>query len=1649
MGGFLDDIFGEGGWIRDAGEWVDENVFGFEDQKTQYKTVNGERVPVLQQRGPANNIISRNIGAPLTNTLEQAMHGLNWLYSNGVSQPISTFLLVSPREHEGMGDVFKGSTWAKAWHTAEHVSPGQAMWANRQEADAVLEDRPVFAQPSASALPPGWGGMSKDEQQGWLKSVGMPQVGNRAVEQMRADHAWFTFASGATDFAARWWLDPVVLGGKGIGAARAKYVVKPRPKGGWSADQIDEIMDSSNMWKAQRFLSANKDNPALINNLSMFQKSALGPRAGGIVSKLRDDAEVGMFLRASLGDVEARVFLEQRNAVAAQRMQKDTARLSELDLALPRVMAQSNPRAEAMVRAQRAKVEAQINADEALTSSYGQMLDHYGELDAINLTRWSFARAERRTKAQADFRTGPAAGSTTRRGDPSTGITRVNASDFFGNPLTVVRSFKEAHPNGMIAIDDIHPDSVAELRSHIARIPGLGPNVRQDMLNGYLKTTDEGERLSILDDIGSVGVSKIAEKHGFTADEATALYQEYRRNITNGQEELRRYSAGAFPGESVHLDEFMGHGGKLVVHPNMVTRLANDHVLIDLKALDTTLARHGSAIKALRVKGGSVTDWMVDGIDWFNHLWKFSALFRLGYIPRVLGDDIAGQIARLGTAAMAMRTGAGVKNLATNLAQWKRGSQYEAQEAAFREGVKYADDELALLQPQADLLRTKVQTRELIHKDAARRARDRQRRAENRRNALDPATATPAQVAAHDALVAKHRGEAERAEQGLATRLAGPKAKLDELDEQLGFLNSSRENALRLADEARLRKSRGFTQKSQLHKEVQAAPGVVLPPSFGGERGEYFQKMISSDDSLRNLFATNKKMVHGNLMRSFSHSGKSLSYPQGEREFVEAWHKAVNHQILQDPLALQAVKGASIDDMTYWLSRTPAGRAYRKRLGLKYTSDDRVATSVFHDVQTYLPDPMVRQAALEGRADIEFLTDAAEKGLRPFEVHSTSLGENLAGSNHLSKGMDRVIDTWFKTVASLPADRMSRHPLFNQLYEGHAKTLTQQFLAQAPAKTIREQRLAKMRGDGKITQAEADHIAETARRLALSDTRKLVFDIAHRSDAGHMLRFVSPFFSATTEAWQRWSRIIADRPQVVGYAQNFFHAPISVGWMQDNDGNKLEQDGTVIDPVTGKKRLVPKGERRIMVRVPKFIVDGPVGKAFNMDGSGRWLVSQDSMNIITQGDPFFNPGTGPIVSIPVNEFVKDKPKDAELARHLGILPFGPTAGSPLFGNTPLGRAADLSMPQTVKNFLTAYDTSDERYQRTKLQIMQRAAYEHATKGKAMPSAREIANMTRDYWLQSAGWAFVQPAATQRTDKYAFFRDQYNNLRRKNPLTADEEFLNRFHESYFIFAQAASKNVVGAEATKAAVELSKKYEQQLAEHPELGALIIGPEGSGPFSPEAYAYQLTHPLVPGGSEMQRTKLSAEEAMKENERRRGWAKFTQLQNAITAQLHAAGFQSFADSGAEQLKAMKGAVARLLGDPMLPDGSENPYYNAEWSEDFNTFDPKKYDRLIPGLTEVAHSDMADNPNRSDLRRLRTYLTGRQVVMRELAARGNAGGAKTLKAKTNTDLASNWARFVDSLIESDTRFGDLHHRYLSRDMGIDAEEMAAEEEVE
>lgn len=1650
-------------------------------------------------KDPIQGFLKKDVVKPVegyaTSGLERLSQGLNWLYSNGVSQPISTALMAG----ELKGGPFSAHNWAVSWHAANHISPGQALFLNSDQTTKAVNSKLEYYKPGAAYLPPGFDQLSEDEQQDFLKKAGMPVVGNRYINELRQADKTYKNATGLADFALHWWGEPAVLAGKAFSKERELRTVLTRPtpklglvrnpegklpltigrKGnaGWSGQDIDKIMANSAMAKVEQTIWENHDNPALLDNLPFAKQSALGPRLGAIASHLKSPGEVHDFVRVGLGDVGAIEKLQTSNALAASRIEQDTSRFAALDAMHTRYANLGDSRMTGLIEAQMKELNARVNTDELLIRRYNQVLDHAHELDRVNLSRWQFAKAQARTTDDASYRAGVARGVKAQKlVSDENGMRRVSITprppifkagtstpvdlglvknriyglgDFFSTPVTMVRSLGNARPNGYMRLDDLDRDSIAELRGQIARIPGISSQTRLNMLNEYQKTQTEGERLELLKTIGAMGAAKVAEKHGLDPEAGREIYQEHLKRQFGEIDNMKRYSAATRPIQlpdgsfaRIKVDEFATDGGKVVVHPNLATRLANDHVFQDLDEMDKVLGRHSSAIKALRTHPLGNTDWMVTLADGLNSLWKFGTLFRLGYIPRVASDDLAGQVARLGSATMALRAGWGIRNAATNIALYHRPAFYAAQHATAMEGVRYADEEMASLRPQISTLNRRIKNETQVRSTDVGRARARVERAQARVAALTEDMPKARHTAAKNYLIAK-QNELERA-QARNDSLAFPRRqrRLARLQDQMEHLQKGRDEAQAQADEA----AKGFQPVRQGSQRVELPGGVEAPAAFEGQNGQYAYKQVSSDEAVGQLLLSNKSLIHGHLMRSFDNGAKAISAnTESEELHATSWAHAINAQLMQDPLAKLAVRGASPEQMTKWLTSTAEGRLYQRRLGMNPGISPESAQSIirdpadlanaaWHDVAEYMPTPEIRMKAMEPEGVTPtFLKKAVPMVGRP-DIHTGQVGQ--AARSYYGV-MDKIMAKWYKFAATLPADRLSRHPLFNQLYEGHLHALTGQLMKQG----------AYDRSAGAI-----EEMAQTARRLALKDTRKLVFDIAHRSDAAAALRFISPFFAATTESFQRWARIIADRPQVVGYASNFYNAPAANGHMQDADGNEIDADGYTytIDPKTGKavKKLVPKSQRYIVGRMPKWAVGNTVGKytlgaAFGIEPASRdFVLSQNSMDLVTQGDPWFNPGMGPIVQIPVNHFVKDKPRAAELARHLQILPFGPQGGG-----GPLN-AGQFLIPSTIKNFLTAYDTSDQRYQQIKMQIMQKAIFEHENMGKPMPSPSQIAGMTKNYWKFAALSSFLQPMATHKADPYQFYRDQYNALQRENPLTADDEFLKRFGSDYFVFAQSMSKNNSGAPATVKAIELEKKYGDLIGKNPELAALIIGPEGNGPFSPEAYSYQLNTPLTPGGSEMQRSKMSADEALADNQRRKGWSDFTTLMNALGAQLRTAGFQSYSDKGAEQFAATKRAIVTALGSPTLPNGQPNPYYNEAWSKDYNTLDPLKYERLVPGLQVVADSELARDPQRSDLRVLQNYLVVRQYVTQELAARKRAGGSNVITAKSNADLLAGWQHIVDSFVESNTNFGDLHSRYLSRDLGYsettDNEELAA-----
>jgi hypothetical protein len=1652
-------------WINDAG--------GYTAPASQYR----DPVEAARENAP------QQAQSGVDPTLQATLQGMNWARNNFISQPISTAFLMSGEMSakplsQQPNFLFNSGNWSQAWEASKHISPGQALAINNVDDFAKAVNSPlVYYKPADALLPQGFNSLPSDQQNELLKEAGMPAVGNQFIESKRQDSNLFKYGSGAADFAFSWYADPTTLAGKAIGRLRSTVVeagglsagelaaqaikhpftgsaldVTPltrpaptlaqravgnmlptfmKPQAGWTARNINNLVNSSRMGAVQDFLWANKDDPQLINNTVMAKTSAMGPRFGAIVSTLQSPQEVNLFLRSGIGDITAQGELESQNAAARLTIEQDQARLATMGLQRGFV---TNPLLAQLIDSRMNQVEAGINANMDQVQRYNSILAHQGEIDNIKDTQLSFMNAIKGQIAQNVYQTG-AARPLVALGMPNLGLAKSRMlSKYFQTPVTIIRSFSNYNPHGYVDVNDLTQDSVNELRGFLARVPGITPDVRQNMLNEYLKAPDEGSRLNVLQDMGKLGMAKVAAKYGLSPEIGEAIYREDRQRLGVMQDNLRQYTTAQIQQggnlRPIRADAFTDTGGAISIHPNLVARLINSHIMPNLDRYDIILRRNTSALEALHLKAGNAYDAVRAGLDFFQHAWKFGELFRLGYIPRVLGDDLGGQIARLGMASMALRAGWGIKNLATNASTMMLKPYYQAAAETKRIGIQYADNEIVDLQGQ-------IAKEEGVHamyvkagSKAYNKAQGQLTAAQKQLDIVQKAGIYPqARIDQLNQLVQQRAATAAATPVGVGVV---PAARLQRLADYKSHLQWLTDGRAQMQEE--MRAAIAAQEKVRQGDQAITINGVPIPGAFQGVRGQYFQQVISPDESLANVFNTNRQLIHGNLMRSWDHGAVQVNAIANESLHGQAWAHLLNAQMGQDAAARRvlqdAANGVHVDqsaaNLMAWF-KTPEGYAYRQRLGLKMVGDDQVANSIAYDVHEMAPLPGIAQKALEpDGVTPSFLKSAIPNPSQRPDAIAPGIGQNYTLLRY-HRTLDKVIQHWFNTVNEMPAKTWSRHPLFNQLYEAHANSLMQTEAAQGAVHTV----------------ADADRIAETARRLAVRDTRKLVFDIAHKSDAAAALSLVTPFFSATAEGWQRWARIIAERPEVAGYASKFFNVPLSLGMIQNNDGETITKDGMVYDPSQGKMVEAPMSDRYIVARVPQGLLKLPglgalIRGVTSANEQGQMKLSQESMNLVLAGDPWFNPGQGPIVTIPVNEFVKDKPTDAQLAQQMGILPFGPSTANGL-----VGRLADQYLPSAIKDFLSAYNTSDYRYQQVKLQIMQQAQFNHDNFGAPMPSASQIAARVKDYWRFSAFSAFVRPFSGQNNDPFTFYRQQYNNLLRTNPNTADQEYLSRYGESHFIFAQNMSKNLSGAPATMKAAALEQKYGDLIAKYPDLAPLIIGPEGNGPFSPAAYTYELNNPLSPGSAEMMRTRLTADQAMAENQTRLGWVKYTGFMNGLTATLVSRGLTNMSSAGAQDLRAAKTAFISMMSNPMLPDGKPNPYYNDAWSTAFNSYDKLKTARLVAGMSQLvndpANASMLNDPARSDLRVLQQYIGFRNQVTTELAQRKAQGGSESLSSSSNSDLLDAWNTQVGNMIEGDVSFGNLYHRYLSKDLGVDA----------
>lgn len=195
--------------------------------------------------------VAKNTGKAVWYPVDKLASGAYWLYSNAVSQPLSTLLIqTSKGELAAGGDnalfsgdfwstLMSGDEWSDAYGKAEHISPAQAFMNYENTMQASGEKRAL-------------GFLAADESK--LTQLDKEQV-NRQTERFlydteywRAKQGWtYTAGTGALDFMISMGADPTYVGVKTVSSVvkggRSIKVAGQAPEASRSISGVNILAD--------------------------------------------------------------------------------------------------------------------------------------------------------------------------------------------------------------------------------------------------------------------------------------------------------------------------------------------------------------------------------------------------------------------------------------------------------------------------------------------------------------------------------------------------------------------------------------------------------------------------------------------------------------------------------------------------------------------------------------------------------------------------------------------------------------------------------------------------------------------------------------------------------------------------------------------------------------------------------------------------------------------------------------------------------------------------------------------------------------------------------------------------------------------------------------------------------------------------------------------------------------------------------------------------------------------------------------------------------------------------------------------------------------------------------------------------------------
>lgn len=444
--------------------------------------------------------------------------------------------------------------------------------------------------------------------------------------------------------------------------------------------------------------------------------------------------------------------------------------------------------------------------------------------------------------------------------------------------------------------------------------------------------------------------------------------------------------------------------------------------------------------------------------------------------------------------------------------------------------------------------------------------------------------------------------------------------------------------------------------------------------------------------------------------------------------------------------------------------------------------------------------------------------------------------------------LDKATNWLFATFLSNPSDKYSRSVEYKQALWREYDRLIPYMTAEVQQQVIAGARDANL-GDlaarmtkraGRGAEGKIDHLADLEKlghAVALDDTRKLLYDLANRSQFSDIMRIMIPFAEPWKEVMTTWGRLAKDNPGVLRRGQQIVQGARTADPDGDGKGFFYTENG-----------------------VEQFAYPGGhlVGKLLGLPGQVDLTARAGGLNMVTSS---FLPGFGPVVQIPAGMLIPDRPKWDGL-RDI-VLPYGtPGEGE---GSSP-GGVLDSLLPAYMKRAITALNADpvgDRVFANTVTDVMRLLAssgdYDNemgmidpASAQRLLADAKGKARSL--YWVRALAQSTLPTGPTpafsvdtpEGVVQLQALADEYRKMQADTEAggfdTALDRFVERFGYDVALALTPKSKEIRHRSTTTLGLNWEREHADLIEKYSNVAGYFAPDDPDGEFDYTAYLRQL---------------------------------------------------------------------------------------------------------------------------------------------------------------------------------------------------------------